>query len=517
MNAINRLRVKIAEIALGSLYDANNPRERSQRPQESPSFGPVNQEVDLSNWQQLISDSRKIYANVGPACGAINDKAIYSIGRAWLPVHEGRDKDWGKYARDWLLDKWYPIADIRGDNYDFTTDLYISSVSIDRDGDIGIAFVEDGAGWPRIQLIPAHMIGERGWRGVVESGPYRGLRSEKGVVLSPEGRAVAYRILGEKAEDDTYISARDMMLVYDPIYADQVRGIPGFSHAILDLKDLRTVQGYERMASALCSSIGLVETNETGGPDANDPLSRLRGKGGKSSGPSEQSFMAGLVKYFRAGSNGKLETLKTDRPGEGWEKLMNRLIRNAYTGIGWPYELSWDSSAMNSGAIRLIVARAMRAVQDRQDLIRPVAKRSVGYAIAKAMKIGELPWSEDWWRWGFTMPPRMSVDAGRDSNAIREDLRQRVISLSDICEERGTTTERHLERLKSDEELCRNMGLPAPWSDTPEMSVVVDSKNQNANKEPEEPGSAEDDESDNGDDESERNGDDDKPPVDNGK
>lgn len=458
MSAFSRLRERAARFAFGSLIDATNPNEIAARPREMQSAGGVEQEVDLNDWRGLLSDSRKIYANVGAARAAVNDKAVYSVGRAWMPVFEGENKEWGKRARDWLIEQWYPIADVRGDGFDFTTDLFLSSISVDRDGDCGIALAEED-GFPKIQIIPAHLIGERGGNGEVESGPYRGLRSIKGVILNAYGRAVAYRILGDSEEHDTYISARDMTLLFDPEYADQVRGIPGFAHAILDLKDLRTIQGYEKAAAALCSAIGLVETNETGGPDLNDPANRFGKKAAKAGGPVEQTFMAGLIKYFRAGTNGKLETLKTDRPGEGWERLMDRLIRNAYTGIGWPYELSWNSKELNAGAIRLIVARAMRAVQDRQDLLRLPAKRCVGYAIAKAITRGILPPCDEWFKWGFTMPPRMSVDAGRDANAIRENYKCGVQNLSEIVEENGTTLEAHAERRKNDNDILRAAGL----------------------------------------------------------
>lgn len=237
------------------------------------------------------------------------------------------------------------------------------------------------------------------------------------------------------------------------------------------------VQGYEKKAAALCSAIGLVETNETGGPDMNDPSVRLRG-GGAQGGAHEQSILGGMVKYFRTGTGGSLQTLQSDRPSEGWNRLMDRLIRNAYSGIGWPYELSWDSRELNAGAVRLVVARAMRSVQDRQDLVRPVARRCVGYAIAKAIKRGDLPPNDEWYKWGFTMPARMSVDYGRDSNAIREDLKQRVISISDVCEERGMTSQQLVERLNADKALFNASGLPAPW----EMADAAPVDNQGKNK-----------------------------------
>ena len=74
----------------------------------------------------------------------------------------------------------------------------------------------------------------------------------------------------------------------------------------------------------------------------------------------------------------------------------------------------------------------MRAVEDRQDLLRPVARRVVGYAVAKAIKEGLLPGNAEWYKWNFTLPARMTADYGRDSNADREDYLAGITNLGDI-------------------------------------------------------------------------------------
>ena len=277
---------------------------------------------------------------------------------------------------------------------------------------------------------------------------------------------MAYCILGEdtKGAGDRWISARDLVFLYEPEWVGQLRGLPCFSHAILDLRDLRTVQGYERLASAVASSIGLIEHNETGMPDLTDPRSLLSGAGAVASatGVTTEDIAGGTVKYFRANSGSKLEFLKSERPGEAWESFMDRLIRNAYAGANWPFEMSWDSSKLGGANIRLIVSKAMRAVEDRQDLFRPAAKRIVGYAVAKAIKSGRLPASADWWRWSFAMPQKLTVDYGRDSRSQREDYAAGIINLGDILAERGVSLDNHIAARKAENEKLKEAGLPLP-------------------------------------------------------
>lgn len=451
--------------ALSALFDAANPRETFRRPYETRTTRPITTEVNMSDRLLLLSDSRKLYANLGPAKGAINSKAMYSVGRSWLPRFEGEDKEWGKAAREWLLDQWYPIADIQG--RDFQTALFLLSISVDRDGDIGGLLTEYESGFPAIQLVPSHSIGQRSGdvdsNNVLKAGPYKGLRMFEGAVLNDIGRGVAYKIIGqnEKGEEDIYLSAQDLQLLMEPEWADQARGFPGFSVALLDLKDLRDTQGYEKLASRLCSAWALMEYNETGVADMTDPRVGLGGTGLLST-TTVQDMNGGMVKHFKANSGSKLEMLKSDRPGDAWESFMNRLIRNAMTGIGWPYELAWDLSQLTGANGRMMLATAMRSVEDRQDLLRPFAKRAVGYACMKAIQMGKLKKSEDWWRWGFTMPPRMTADYGRDKAQDREDYIHGITNLTELCAERGIDRDQHIAQRKDENDALVAAGLPVP-------------------------------------------------------
>lgn len=463
MNAFQRTTLKW--LGLSYLVDAANWRERFRRPLEPLTVNTISKEINEYDWVQLLSDSRKLYCNQGPMKGVIDQKAVYSIGRAWNPKFTGTDLAWGAQAEQWLREEWYPMADARGSMYDFKTDLYLSSVCTDRDGEIFIHLTEADTGWPQIQLIPAHMIGQRDRSDdTVDSGPYKGLSISQGVVTNNVGRPVAYHMLGPTPDADEYVSARDLIQVYDPEWPDQLRGFPMFMHALLDLKDLRQIQGYEKIAAEMMASYGILEWNEQGAPDM-DPASILRS--GVNNGQFAMPDVAvqsvaggGNAKFFRSNSGSKLEGLKNDRPGDAVENFMDRLIRNACVGAGWPFELTWDASKLGGANVRLLIAKAMRAVEDRQDLIRPVAKRVVGYAVAKAIKQGVLAGSDEWYKWSFTMPARMTADYGREAAADLADLEAGVTELGDILGEEGKDLDEFIARRKRTNEKLVAAGLP---------------------------------------------------------
>lgn len=102
----------------------------------------------------------------------------------------------------------------------------------------------------------------------------------------------------------------------------------------------------------------------------------------------------------------------------------------------------------------------MRSVEDRQDLLRPVAKRCVGYATAKAIKSGLIEGFDDWYNWGFGMPARMTADYGRDSKADLADLEAGVTNLDDILAEEGKDLVSHIAKRKEINRMLAEAGLP---------------------------------------------------------
>jgi len=121
---------------------------------------PLKKLITYRDWLTTSFLSDKLYANFGVVEGVICQKAMFAVGNAWLPVFFGADEEWGKEARRWLIEEWYPTCDIRGTNYDFVTNLYQQSVAIDRAGDTIKMLSESDNGWPMVQDIPNRQIGQ---------------------------------------------------------------------------------------------------------------------------------------------------------------------------------------------------------------------------------------------------------------------------------------------------------------------------------------------------------------------
>jgi len=401
---------------------------------------------------RMVAASRRLVANFGPAKAAIQDKAMYAVGRAWLPFYTGEDQRWGDAMAEKLVTEWYPICDYNG-RYDFQTGLYLDSVSIDRDGEAFVLLTEHESGYPALQRIPSYQVGSR-FRHPTTEGQ---TKEHEGIITTLEGRLIKYRLLGEGAEQDVIVPSYAMMQLFEPEWVEQSRGWPVFSHGINQLSSALTVNGYEELASLAASAISLIEHNEIGGPDPNDPTALLSG-GVTTDGvktPTTETLGGGLYRYFKSGTNSKLEILKPDRPGDAWESFQDRLMRFILTGV-WPYELCWKSSELVTPAVRLKIGQAMRIVEDRQALLRPLARRAVQYTISKwrdSKRIGPLP--NDWYKWDFTMPTKLSIDHGRDARVEREAYEAGLMTMHDILTPHSITVKQHYQTLAAERELKR--------------------------------------------------------------
>jgi len=413
---------------LGSLWEPQYQSNRYRRPLRSLNKD-TKQLIPTGTHQQLVSAGRWLFGNFAPVRGALLEQCTYSV-QPFIPQYVGKDLDWGVRAESWLRD-WHKIMDIQG-RCDFEEFLYLSLLSIKRDGDVGVMLTNTAGGYPAVQLIPAHRIASRN----------QDANEHNGVISNKQGRAVSYRIDGERK-----VSARDMALCFFPEWSDQGRGITPLSAVTGDLQDIKELREYELNAQKAASSIALVEHNEDGYADDSEAFIDQTIDDGNLTTTLE-TLEGGAIRYFRAGSGSKIEVLDRNRPGANAQDFENTILRSAFQALEWPFDLSLDPTKIGGAVVRLVTAKAQRTVEKNQRLVRKIAKRIDGYALAKAMKLGLLPQPKggDWYSWHYQGPRKISVDGGRDAAAGREDYKLGLTTLQELYADRGLHWEDEVEK-----------------------------------------------------------------------
>jgi len=402
--------------------------------------------------ETLVSVSRSIIENFGPVKGAIREIAMLTVGDAWKPKNASTSERWRKKAETVIREQFCPIADIRGSGRGFTDLLYHSSVLLDRDGEVFILLTEHESGFPALQVIPSHRIRSGNAWGArtmkIEDGTFKGASICDGVISNSKGRVVGYRYINDDKATFTDVSAASMVHCFESDYPESKRGYPSITHGLNDIRDSMQSHEWERLNMLIRSSTALIEWNESGAPDSDLPGSHFdteRGTDIPQPATSVKYIDGGAVKHFRAGTGSKIEVLKHENPGNMWSDYNDRMIRMALSGIPWPSEINWGQTGQGT-AERKQIELARRTVKDRQSTLRVLARRCIGYATQKLVKIGRIGQSPDWWRWDFNMPPILTIDDGRLAKATIELWRAGLISDEDILADMGKDEEDYWPR-----------------------------------------------------------------------
>lgn len=413
------------------------------RPSESRNLKDLDKLVPKTDRQLLVSASKTLYLNSQPLIGAIDQKAMYAVGNAWLPVYKGKDANFGIAAKEWLEGEWYEICNVAGSNDDFVTDLYCASVGMDREGEWFEMITETPNGYPQIQLIPSHRIDAGGLpEGRLPSGRYQGEQfwHEDGIVYWKDTqKPVAYSFCTRDGVHEKFIDAAYIKHVFDKSWPEQKRGLPLFYHSLNGLRDILQSEEWERRTLLIMSRLSYIMENESGGPDQDEPTYVPPENCGQL---ASEYLEGGTIQYVRANSGEKLTQVQNFRPGNPWMDFNDYQIRLALTGINWPYSL-WKPSGQGT-AERHDIGKAVRAVQDRQVMLAKIARWRITKALAWAMANGRIPRSADWWNWGFTKPASLTIDDGRSSKEKIEKLKMGILNSTDLIGEEGKSFEESL-------------------------------------------------------------------------
>ena len=391
----------------------------------------------IKSWDHktLVSASKELYENQGIIKAAVNQKASWTVGNAWNAQSLASDSAWAQDAEKFVRG-WYNICDVRGGMYDFKTILQLISKSVDYAGDVLVNLIHSSKGYPQVQIIPAHRIACVGNETIVESGKFAGKQIVKGVIINSYGRILGYRVLKDYEGNYYDLAAENTVFLYDPNFPTQVRGFPLISHAIAKMRTASTSEEYELWAQAISSSIALIERNETGAPEVDDPTVAYAQNDNGTSTLGSQTFDGGMIRYFTSDGGGGIDMPNIQRPSVQWQSLQDRVIRTCITGMGWVPELVWINTG-TAATQRSYLAQAEKTIIARQELLEKAAGKIVRWAVANAIELELLPPNEDWWAWRFTKPKKITIDMGRDSAARLNEFSAGIKTLTQIADEDG--------------------------------------------------------------------------------
>jgi capsid protein len=269
-----------------------------------------------------------------------------------------------------------------------------------------------------------------------------------GVELNKNSKAINYwirDIFGEYSP----LPASQLLHWYKPHAVNQTRGITELAQAVNPLVDIyelkklatRSAKAQQLLALSLkgvkksrkkgaFGGISQAGVTDSGDPDPNSAqIEKMVATAG-----------GGIIYLDDTDGEAKLITAQSPSPlVEAF--ITDLLMRDACLSWGVPPEFFWNVAKMNGNTLRFILARADLFFQIMGDRLcdrfnTPIAFRYLSHRI----KIGRLEACKDpnWaMKIGWQLPPRVTVDNGRENQILIELLANGLITMREYCNARG--------------------------------------------------------------------------------
>jgi capsid protein len=378
----------------------------------------------------LITQMRDLEQNFGLFQSIIDKVSLYAFGTLNYQAHTGDEKVDALYEA--YLADCFARCDISG-RHNFRQMVTIADKSETRDGDYALKWHRRADGLKLVGIEGDRIGGNTsvGW----SADYFQGI-----TVDVSTGKPVSYRVF-QRTKANAYINpeeipASEILFLFDPRRIDQYRGITPFAPVINEARDLKEVLVACLIGTKYENMHGAVGYTESGAP-LNDPSDLITSTDTINNGASmkEQEMKPGMIQWAPTGS--KVDFVKSDRPSGTFQTYIDMLVRLICTARNLPYGFVYQMLGAGP-AVRAELQQAHRVIQGRQTNMRerimdPVKNTYLMEGIAN----GEIPYIANWQRGGWQFPPWVTIDSGRDSNAMVKEIAAGVRSRASVFAENG--------------------------------------------------------------------------------
>ena len=473
----------------------------------------VNQDSELGIDQYsrdlLLRWSRELAAQQPWIYGAIRTLSTFAVGDQYEVKYKGDNSKNGKIYEDWIRQVFSQNCSSRGPNIDFRTLITLLGEMVDQDGDVLLIFGEDESG-PKVQTVAAHRIRTMHANPFDATnnaipGPYPNTVVSDGVIYNLQGKPLGYSVQSPKNlvnsvfntttdNSETIISVNNSRLVYEPRFFDKGRGIPTISSGILQALSIEEVESYMIEKLKIQSMYAVVEkTPEGEGPIEEEAAYRRAINNNTALNgfsivtDQNQNASQGLrvvsnpaVKYVTC-SGGDIKFPAASITEKETSEFINRLERGVLSCLGVPHALLFSpddiSGKMNSSTVEIFNG----AIRKRQKLLDFHGNFIISWAVAKAIKNGELPPSDDEALtdcFEFTHPKPFSIDDDKQNRSDLASYEAGTMSLGEIASKKNTTSQEIIDEIKNENiEFFKAANEVAKETNTPLEYVIQSMKN----------------------------------------
>lgn len=395
-------------------------------------------DIDKATRRNIIKKSRYFYKNSFTYCGIIERLVAYIVGSGHTVVPDTSDeafnraalKVWDTWCKRPLLNSKISFNTLQG--------IICRSILIDADC---FSFKTYGMnGEPRLQMIEAHRITDK---------ISLSFDKPEGVKLDEYGEPCAYNYAcSEDFISFEELDARDVIIHSFPKRLNEYRGVPILVSALNTLHDVDDIIAAEKQSvKNISATTGFIKT-ASGETNSENLL-------GEEEGLSEEELRR-KQSYYDNIENSRINVLQSnddfqftgsDRPSPAWQGFMDFLYNGVCVGTGYPAAVLRESDK-GSADIRKDLATADRInvcyQESFSDQLQEIYEWVIGEYIVRD-RLSNPP--ADWRAAVWQHPPRITIDAGRESASDRADVESGLLSRMEYHAKRGADYREHYEQI----------------------------------------------------------------------
>lgn len=423
-----------AQVSGGSGYEAaKTPKTRSTidlRVQNAK------QDIDKVTRLELIKKARYLYRNSPIIRGLVERLVTFTIGTGLHPIPMTSDPVFNKAALA-AFKGWAKNPDLES-RMSFETLQSVLFRAMLVDGDIFTLDTYGPSGRPRLQSIESQDITHR----------IKHMDDPDGIELDANGRPVFY-----VWKEDTKLPAEMVNHFYLPERAGQKRGISILAAVINTAHDVDDILALEKGAVKDGSSTKSVIKTTDGELPVEDAIAISVQEGNAENSIDEitryyREVFDSETKVLRKGD--EFDAFESNRPSPAWQGFMDFLCQTICFGTGLPPSLLLGNK-IGGADTRRELATAQRVIEQWQQILSARLQQIYEYVILEQVSLGflrnpPLDWREARWQ----TPPKLTVDAGRQSSEDREDLKMGLTTFRDYYDQYGLNWREQL-RQKAEE------------------------------------------------------------------
>ena len=408
-------------------------------------------ETGLLDQPYLAGMGRLLYQSQPTIHAIVNQFVQHTVGEGKFP-HSQSEKGAGEYEA--YFNEWSKKCTTDGLSWTRVQEICFREMLVV--GDVGILKTKEN-GRSLLQLIEGHNLGQTSTKDVPNENIVLG-----GVEIRKKGgRVVRYHVGNGYDAEPMIFKPSEFMLMFMPERINQTRGISRIALAVVDALDESSILDFMKMTLRWHARMGGIIKREDDADDRDDDWTDPSGSASSGYGLQITRLPLPADTRYEQTQGVEIPILKpgedyadfqSTRPNSNFIPFIEHVNKRMCLSVGVSYDFLLNSNLTDGPAMRKDMEQADYAFCNLCNLLNEQLNQPVWeYVISRGMLRGDIPIHPDWNVVDWDVPRRLSVDIGRESKSMINEVNSGLRTRDEIHKAEGSSFDEKLAQNEYEE------------------------------------------------------------------